>query len=49
MNLCQVVKPMIDGERGVFVGLDLSGPQACAEEHTSSICRDVALDLEFRR
>jgi hypothetical protein len=38
VDLCQVVKPVIDRERGVSVCLNLPRAQAGAEEDTSSIC-----------
>jgi hypothetical protein len=47
VDLCQVVKPVIDCERGVSVGLNLSGAQAGAEEDTSSICGNGSNNFEF--
>lgn len=49
VNLSKVVKPVIDGEGGLFVGLNLSSAQTCAEENASSICRNCANNLEFGR
>jgi hypothetical protein len=48
VDLCQVVKPMIDCERGVSVGLNLSRAQAGAEEDTSSICGNCSNNFKFR-
>jgi len=47
VDLRQIVKPMIDCECGVSVGLNLSGAQAGAEEDTSSICWNRANNLKF--
>jgi hypothetical protein len=47
VNLRQVIKPMIDRECGVSVGLNLSGAQAGAKEDTSSICWNCANNLKF--
>ena len=47
--LSKVVEPVIDCKGGFFVSLQLSGAQTCAEEDASSIRRNCADDLEFRR
>jgi hypothetical protein len=49
VNLSQVVEPVINYEGRISIGLDLSGPQAGAEEDTSSICWNIADYLEFCR
>jgi len=47
VNLRQIVKPMVDCECGVSVGLNLSRAQAGAEEDTSSIRWNGANNFKF--
>ena len=47
VHLGQIVKPVIDGEGGVSVGVNLSSTQAGSEEDAGSICRNAADNLKI--
>ena len=47
VDLCQVVKPVIDREGGVLVGWDIPGAQAGTKQDPSSVLGNCAEDLKF--